>query len=79
MRSAGHLQTLLAIFIVTFGVLEHRASAQFFGSRTPAPPMKKAADIIHRGQPPAKVEKSLESVINPENSHVIISLSKQRA
>jgi len=79
MRSAGHLQTLLAIFLITFGVLEQHASAQLFGSRTPGPPMKKATDLIHRGQPPAKVDKSLESVINPENSHVIISLSKQRA
>jgi len=41
--------------------------------------MKKATDLIHRGQPPAKVDKSLESVINQDNSHVLISLSKQRA
>lgn len=79
MRSAGHFQTLFAVFFITLGVLEHRASAQFFGARNPGPPMKKATDLIHRGQPAAKVDKSLESVINPDNSHVIISLSKQRA
>ena len=78
MRSAGHFQTLFAVLIITFGVLEHRASAQLFGSRNAAPPMKKATDLIHRGQAPAKIDKSLESVINQDNSHVIVSLSKQR-
>lgn len=77
MRSAGYFPTLLAVLFVTFGVFEQRASAQFFGARNPAP-MKKATDLIHRGQPPAKVDKSLESVINQDNSHVLISLSKQR-
>jgi lipoprotein-anchoring transpeptidase ErfK/SrfK len=78
MRFAGHLQTLLAVLFFTFGVLEHHASAQMFGSRNPSPPMKKATDLIHRGQPPAKVDKGLESTITPDNSHVLISLSKQR-
>ena len=41
--------------------------------------MKKAADLIHRGQPLARIDRSLESVIDPDNSHVRISLSKQRA
>jgi lipoprotein-anchoring transpeptidase ErfK/SrfK len=77
MRFAGPLPTLLAVLAVTFGVLEHRASAQLFGSRNPAP-MKSAKDLIHRGQPAAKVDKSLESVINPDNSHVVVSLGKQR-
>jgi lipoprotein-anchoring transpeptidase ErfK/SrfK len=40
--------------------------------------MKKPGDLIHRGQPPAKIDKSLESVINEDNSHVRISISKQR-
>ena len=40
--------------------------------------MKKATDLIHRGQPPAKIDKGLEAAINPDNSHVIVSLSKQR-
>ena len=78
MRSAGHLYTLLAALVFTFGVLEQPAPAQFFGARNPGPPMKTATELIHRGQPPAKVDKSLESVINPDNSHVIVSLGKQR-
>jgi lipoprotein-anchoring transpeptidase ErfK/SrfK len=77
MRSAGYLQTLFAVLFITFGMVEPRASAQLFGSRTPQP-MKKANDLIHRGQAPAKVDKGLESVINQDNSHVIISLGKQR-
>ena len=77
MRSAGFYQTLFAVLFISFGVLGHRASAQLFGSRNPAP-MKKATDLIHRGQAPAKVDKGLESVINQDNSHVIISLGKQR-
>jgi lipoprotein-anchoring transpeptidase ErfK/SrfK len=40
--------------------------------------MKKPGDIIHRGQASAKIDKGLESTINPDNSHVIVSLSKQR-
>ena len=78
MRFAGYFKTLLALLFCTFGVLVHQGSAQLFGSRNPAPPMKKPGDLIHRGQPGPKVDKSLESVINQDNSHVIISLGKQR-
>jgi lipoprotein-anchoring transpeptidase ErfK/SrfK len=77
MRSAGLYQTLFAVLFISFGVLGHHASAQLFGSRNPQP-MKKATDLIHRGQTPAKVDKGLESTINQDNSHVVISLSKQR-
>jgi lipoprotein-anchoring transpeptidase ErfK/SrfK len=77
MRSAGFYQTLFAVLFLSFGVLGHHASAQLFGSRNPQP-MKKATDLIRRGQPAAKVDKSLESVINPDNSHVLISIGKQR-
>lgn len=39
--------------------------------------MKKANEFIRRQQPPV-VNRSLESVINPDNSRALISLSKQR-
>ncbi|MEI9896318.1 MAG: L,D-transpeptidase family protein [Chthoniobacter sp.] len=78
MRLAGYYKTLLAILFCTVCAFEQHASAQFFGSRNPAPPMKKPADLIHRGQAPAKIDKSLESVITQDNSHVLVSLSKQR-
>jgi lipoprotein-anchoring transpeptidase ErfK/SrfK len=78
MRFAGYYKTLLVVLFCTFGVFEQSASAQLFGSRNPGPPMKKPADLIRRGQPAAKVDKSLESTITQDNSHVIVSLSKQR-
>jgi len=78
MRFAGYYKTLLAVLFCTFGVFEQHASAQLFGSRNPGPPMKKPSDLIRRGQPGPKIDKGLESVINPDNSHVIVSLSKQR-
>lgn len=78
MRFAGYFKTLLALLFCTFGILVQQGSAQFFGSRNPSPPMKKPGDLIRRGQPGPKIDKSLESVINQDNSHVIISLGKQR-
>ncbi len=78
MRSVGHSFTLSAALLLLLGVLVQPASAQLFGPKNPTP-MKKASDLIHRGQPPAKIDKSLESVITPDNAHVIISIAKQRA
>lgn len=40
--------------------------------------MKKPSALISR-QAPAKVDRSLEGAIDPENARVLISLSKQRA
>jgi len=50
---------------------------------TPAPapapaPMKKAGDLIKK-QDPAKVSARLMEMATPDNTHVIVSLSKQRA
>ena len=78
MRLAGYFKTLLAVIFCTFGVFGQHASAQLFGSRNPAPPMKKPGDLIRRGQAAPKIDKSLESVITPDNSRVLVSLSKQR-
>jgi len=79
MRPVGPFFTLSAAVFILLGVLGQSASAQLFGPKNPNPPMKKASDLIHRGQAAPKVEKSLESVITPDNSHAIISISKQRA
>jgi lipoprotein-anchoring transpeptidase ErfK/SrfK len=78
MRLAGYFKTLLAVIFCTFAFPGQHASAQLFGSRNPAPPMKKPGDLIRRGQAGPKIDKSLESVINQDNSHVIVSLAKQR-
>lgn len=50
------------------------ASAQFFGRK----PKKRAREMIYR-QPPPKVDRSVEAIINPENARIVISLSQQRA
>jgi lipoprotein-anchoring transpeptidase ErfK/SrfK len=78
MRLVGSYFPFLAACLLLLGVFDQSALAQF-GGRNPPPPMKKASDLIRRGQPEAKIDKGLESVITPDNSHVRISLSKQRA
>jgi lipoprotein-anchoring transpeptidase ErfK/SrfK len=65
----------IAASLASLGVAD--AGAQLFGSRTPTP-MTKPSALISR-QKPADVKKSLESVINPDNSRVVVSLAKQRA
>lgn len=45
----------------------------------PAPaPMKKASELLKKQAPPV-IKKELANVINEDNSHVIVSLGKQRA
>jgi lipoprotein-anchoring transpeptidase ErfK/SrfK len=77
MRFEGHSFSLIAALLILLGVLTQPASAQLFGPKNP--PMKKASEMIRRGQAPPKIDRGLESVINPSNSRVLISLSKQRA
>jgi lipoprotein-anchoring transpeptidase ErfK/SrfK len=48
------------------------------GAAPPAAPMKKASELLKK-QEPAKINKSLADVINPDNSNVVISIAKQRA
>lgn len=47
-------------------------------SPTPAPPMKKASELIAR-QPPITTNNAVFARVTPDNAHVIVSLSKQRA
>ena len=51
------------------------ASAQFF---RPRKPMTKPSALLRRQEPP-RIDESLASAINSENSRVLISLAKQRA
>lgn len=74
MRFAGPIFPLFAACLLLLGGLDQPAAAQF-GSRNP--PMKKANELIRR-QAPAKIDRRLEAVINQDNSHVRISISKQR-
>lgn len=78
MTFAGRLFPLFAAVFLLLEVVGPAASAQF-GQRNPArnPPMKKAGEFIRR-QPAPVVNRNLESVINPDNSRALVSLSKQR-
>lgn len=42
------------------------------------PPMRKAADLIHR-QEPIKINEKLLKQVSPDQVHVVVSLAKQRA
>ena len=77
------LRFVFSLFLIAAGtvVMTPSASAQLFRNRVevrPRPPMKKPSALISR-QPPAKVDRSLESAVDPTNARVLISLSKQRA
>jgi lipoprotein-anchoring transpeptidase ErfK/SrfK len=75
MRTAGFTQVLFATLAVWIFVGTSTGSAQLFGPRKPATSITR---LIGR-QPPPKVNSSLAGTINPGNSRVLISLSKQRA
>ena len=77
MKSVRLLSTLTATLLLLLGGLAQEAAAQLWGPRNPNAPMRKASDMIGRQQGP-KINTALESVINQDNSHVRISLSKQR-
>ena len=77
MKNVRHLSTLAASLVLLLGGFVREASAQIWGSRAPNAPMRKAADMIGR-QPGPKINKELEAVVNQGNSHLRISLSKQR-
>lgn len=65
---------LVCVLVVWLGAFDSSARAQLFGPKKTKP----ASQYLNRQAPP-KIERSLEAAINPENSHVRISLSKQRA
>ncbi len=73
MRTTSPAVLLLAL-AVWLGGLGAEGSAQLFGKKK----MRKANEMIRR-QEGYKVNKSVEAALTPENMHVLISLSKQRA
>ncbi len=44
----------------------------------PLPPMRKASELISK-QPPITINKGIYESLSPDESHVVVSLSKQRA
>lgn len=77
MKHASFL--LIAIIVNTLLVSGSSVLAQTArGGTHQSAPMKKARELISK-QPPPVINKDLAGVINPDNSHVFISISKQRA
>src|SRR5246127_2677625 len=79
----GAIRTLLCTLLLMG--LSSSISAQFrlFGSRSPKPApqprqMRTASAYISR-QEPLKVNQSLLKQATPDNTHIVVSLSKQRA
>jgi lipoprotein-anchoring transpeptidase ErfK/SrfK len=48
-------------------------------SPTATQPMKKATDLINKQQPPIATNNEVLAKVTPDNAHVIVSLTKQRA
>ena len=73
----------IPLFAILLAVLTSSVSGQFrlFGPRSPKPtpqPMRKASELISR-QPPLKVNQSLLKQATPDNTHIVVSIPKQRA
>ena len=77
MKSVRLLSTVTATLLLLLGSLAPDAAAQFWGPRNANAPMRKASDMIGRQKGPV-INKELESAVTPDNSRVVISLSKQR-
>jgi lipoprotein-anchoring transpeptidase ErfK/SrfK len=78
---SGKVRILL--WLVLLGAFTCSMNAQFrlFGPRQPRPtpaPMRKASEYISR-QPPIKINQSVLNQATPDNVHVVVSLTKQRA
>ena len=70
----------IVVCVVLLAVFVGRVNAQFrlFGPRPTPQPMRRATELISR-QPPLKVNQALLQRATPDNTHIVVSLSKQRA
>jgi len=64
---------LLAVALAVSTVSHSAARAQLFGH----PRMKSADELIHKQEPPRTTPRVLD-MMTPDNSHVIVSISRQR-
>jgi lipoprotein-anchoring transpeptidase ErfK/SrfK len=76
MRTCGAFKGL-AVALAIFCLGAPLASAQWFGHYRPQP-MKPASELLHR-QEQAKITPRVLDTITPDNAHVIVSISRQRA
>jgi lipoprotein-anchoring transpeptidase ErfK/SrfK len=70
----------ILVYIVSLAVVAGRINAQFrlFGPRPTPQPMRKATELISR-QAPLKVNQALLNQATSDNTHIVVSISKQRA
>src|SRR5260370_16875151 len=73
----------IPLFAILLAVLASSVNGQFrlFGPRSPKPtpqPMRKVSELISR-QAPLKVNQSLLKQATPDNTHIVVSIPKQRA
>ena len=70
----------ILICVVLLAVIAGQINAQFrlFGPRPTPKPMRKATELISR-QAPLKVNQGVLNQATPDNTHIVVSISKQRA
>jgi lipoprotein-anchoring transpeptidase ErfK/SrfK len=70
----------IVVCVVLLAVFVGRINAQFrlFGPRPTPQPMRKATELISR-QAPLKVNQAVLKQATPDNTHIVVSISKQRA
>ena len=70
----------ILVCVVLLAVFVGRTNAQFrlFGPRPTPQPMRKATELISR-QAPLKVNQAVLQRTTPDNTHIVVSISKQRA
>jgi lipoprotein-anchoring transpeptidase ErfK/SrfK len=70
----------ILVCVVLLAVFVGRTNAQFrlFGPRPTPQPMRKATELISR-QAPLKVNQAVLQRATPDNTHIVVSISKQRA
>ena len=75
----GRIRIFLCALLVTGLASSLCAQFRLFGPRRPTPqPMRQASAYISR-QAPLKVNQSLLKQATPDNTHIVVALSKQRA
>jgi lipoprotein-anchoring transpeptidase ErfK/SrfK len=70
----------ILVCVMSLAAVTGRINAQFrlFGPRPTPQPMRKATELISR-QAPLKVNQALLNQATPDNTHIVVSISKQRA
>jgi lipoprotein-anchoring transpeptidase ErfK/SrfK len=73
------LRSLISLYAALLAVvIGYSVSGQTRLTPNQASPIRKASDLIRR-QEPVKIDQSLLKEITPDNVHVVVSLTKQRA